>query len=478
LRGLRRVWREIGQPPRDHARVTKQQSEAAAAVRVSVRLGLRKRAELLEQVRPAFARTGPWLQAGKYVAAVMSDLPKRNGWTIARFAGDRSPDRTQRLLNRAARDTMAAMSAVRRFAVAGLDEAAARRRGRRPLAVGALDETGQEKAGTATAGVKRQYMGCAGGVENGINTVHLSYVREGTGHALIGARQQIPREQADDPARSLAAGLPAGLEFRTKGQLAIDITRDVLADGVVPDFTCGDEVYGNCTELRGFLEDAGLAYVLRVPSNFAVTLAARVTVTCAEAVAALGSGLRREVRSAGKGSKGQRWYAWAWAGTASPRHHLLIRRHLRTGEVAYHYCFVPEGRPVTLSLLVRVAGLRWPVEEDFEFGKDDFGPGQSQVRLYTAIARHTVLVMAARRVAPVYCYTGAPSGPCMHVPAHTAQASRKGRFRSVAASRCLLLAGAVACSGRRWHARGAFSCRVRRRARRGGPGSLPRSPFW
>jgi SRSO17 transposase len=51
---------------------------------------------------------------------------------------------------------------------------------------GALDETGQEKAGEA-AGVKRQYMGCAGRVANGINTVHLSYVREGTGHALTGA---------------------------------------------------------------------------------------------------------------------------------------------------------------------------------------------------------------------------------------------------------------------------------------------------
>ena len=58
----------------------------------------------------------------------MSDLPKRNGWTIARYIGDRSPDRTQRLLNRAAWDALAAMGAVRQFAVAGLDEAA---RGRR-----------------------------------------------------------------------------------------------------------------------------------------------------------------------------------------------------------------------------------------------------------------------------------------------------------------------------------------------------------
>src|SRR2546425_12296586 len=75
--------------------------------------------------------------------------------------------------------------------------------------------------GEATAGVKRQYLGCAGRVANGINTVHLSYVREKTGHALIGARQWIPREQIEDPARSLLMGLPPDLAFRTKGQLAI-----------------------------------------------------------------------------------------------------------------------------------------------------------------------------------------------------------------------------------------------------------------
>jgi hypothetical protein len=37
-------------------------------------------------------------------------------------------------------------------------------------------------------------MGCAEKVANGINTVHLAYVRQGTGHALIGARQWIPAE--------------------------------------------------------------------------------------------------------------------------------------------------------------------------------------------------------------------------------------------------------------------------------------------
>src|SRR6202023_2153530 len=98
-----------------------------------------------------------------------------------------------------------AMGVVRRFAVAGLDEAA-RKTGRRcGLAVGAIDETGQVKAGTRTAGVKRQYLGCVGKVANGIITVHLSYVREGAGHALIGAREWIPAARIGDSVAS--AGL-------------------------------------------------------------------------------------------------------------------------------------------------------------------------------------------------------------------------------------------------------------------------------
>jgi SRSO17 transposase len=382
--------------------VTTTGSKAAAAARIGAGLARRKRGDLLGRLRPCFARTGTWLQAGKYVSALVSEMPKRNGWTIAQHAGDRAPDRTQRLLNRAAWDTFAAMSEVRRFAVAGLEEAA-RRNGRRgAMVIGALDETGQEKAGEATAGVKRQYMGCAGRVANGINTVHLSYVREKTGHALAGARQWIPREHIDDPVRSLVMGLPLDLVFRTKGQLAIDICAGAYADGLVFDFACGDEVYGACTQLREFFEERGQAYVLRVASNFTLTLAMGTKLTCAEAVSWLVRDKRRwEVRSAGKGSKGERWYAWAWIATASPRHHLLIRRHLKTGELAFHYCFVPDGQLLTKTRLIRAAGLRWPVEEDFEFGKDCFGLDQCQARLYTAIARHIVLVMAALAICAV-----------------------------------------------------------------------------
>ena len=126
-------------PPRDHACVTSTRTEAAAAVSIGARLALRRRDELLELLRPCFARTEPWLQAGKYVSALASELPRVNGWSIA-----------QRLLNHASWDTFAAMAVVRRFAVVGLEAAARRGRRRGGMVIGAIDETGQEKAGQAT----------------------------------------------------------------------------------------------------------------------------------------------------------------------------------------------------------------------------------------------------------------------------------------------------------------------------------------
>jgi len=348
-----------------------------------------------------FPRTQTWLQAGKYLNALVSGLPSQNGWSVAKQAGDRSPAKAQRLLNRASWDEAAAMSEVRRYAAAGLD-ATARRPRRRRMTVGALDETGQEKQGSSPAGVKRQYMGCAGRVANGTGTVCLCYMREKTGHALVGARQWIPAEDIASPVKSLVTGLPLDLRFETKGQLAAGLLADAFADGLASGFVCGDEVYGSCTELRGFLEGAGQAYVLRVASNFTLTLAAGIKVTCADAVKKL---LKRknawEVRSAGKGSKGERWYAWAWLATASPQHWLLVRRHPKTGELAFCYCFVPAGQLASKARLIRAAGLRWPVEESFEFAKGCFGLDQCQARLYTAVLRHFVLVMAALAVCAV-----------------------------------------------------------------------------
>ena len=289
------------QPPRDHACCDDNRTEGGCGCQDRGRPGGQKRGELLGLLRPYFVRAGPWLQAGKYIGALVSDLPKRNGWTIAQQAGDRAPQRTQRLLNRACWDTFAAMGTVRRFAVAGLDEAACRSGRRRGLRTGAIDETGQRSREPRPRASNGSYLGCAGRVANGITTVHLSYVRERTGHALIGARQWIPAEHLDDPVTSLVMGLPGDLVFRTKGQLAIDICTEALADGATFDFLCGDEVYGAAPNCAASAKAAvrGMCCGSGPPSGSRWRRG--VTMTCAQAVALaaqrhapLGDPLRRD----------------------------------------------------------------------------------------------------------------------------------------------------------------------------------------
>jgi hypothetical protein len=93
-----------------------------------------------------------------------------------------------------------------------------------------------------------------------------------------------------------------------------------------------------------------------------------------------------------------------------------VRRHLTSGELAFHYCYTPAGQAWPAARLIRAAGLRWPVEEDFEFAKDHFGLDQCQARLHNAIARHTVLVMAALAVCAVTAAQLRPRGDTQSTP--------------------------------------------------------------
>ena len=80
---------------------------------------MRAQGKLLERVRSCFVQARTWRHAGRYVSSLVSRMPKRNGWTIAEHVGDATPDRTQRLLNRAVWDTEGAAGDVRRYAAAG-----------------------------------------------------------------------------------------------------------------------------------------------------------------------------------------------------------------------------------------------------------------------------------------------------------------------------------------------------------------------
>ena len=350
----------------------------------------------MECLAPCFARVEPRRQARKYVTGLISDLPHKNCWALAEQAGDATPDKMQRLLERAAWDPCEAMRAVRAFAASRLGDPAS--------AVLVLDESGQEKSGEHTAGVKRQYLGCAGRVANGINVVYASYAAP-AGHAIIGARLYMPKDWAEDRERRRAAGIPEDLEFATKPQLAGEIVTELRSEGRCPPWVTGDEVYGRDAMLRQSLEERGTGYALKIPCSLRITLPTGQKAR-ADHAAALVPAKGWQTASAGHGSKGERDYDWAWLATSSARRHLLIRRHLRDpADLAYFYCHVPAGRACSFTTLIRVAGRRWPVEEDFRLGKSDFALAGSQVRRYTALTRHLVLAMTALAV----CATTAAS---------------------------------------------------------------------
>jgi SRSO17 transposase len=240
-------------------------------------------------------------------------------------------------------------------------------------------------------------------VTNAVNVVYCTYASRG--QAIIGAVPYLPQEWIDDDSRREQAGIDETIAFRTKPQLALDLLTNLHTAGKAPPWATGDEVYGRDRSLRDFCEDHDIGYVFEVACSFRVQLTAGPSVRADHAIAVLAPDAWNH-RSAEPGSKGERRYAWAWQATTSPRHHLPVRRSLSDPtELAYFHTWVPEGRPVTLPTLVRVAGTRWPVEEDFQTGKGHFGLDHSQVRLYTAIRRHIILTTTALAICAVTAST-------------------------------------------------------------------------
>src|ERR687898_731462 len=87
-------------------------------------------------------------------------------------------------------------------------------------AVLVLDETGFVKKGTRSVGVKRQYSGTAGRIENCQVAVFLGYASR-HGHALIDRALYLPATWAADEERRRIAWVPEEVAFVTKPKLGI-----------------------------------------------------------------------------------------------------------------------------------------------------------------------------------------------------------------------------------------------------------------
>jgi SRSO17 transposase len=326
-------------------------------------------------------------RAGRYVAALLERVDRKNGWQLAEQLGEHGPQGVQRLLNTAQWDADAVRDEVRGYVVEHLGAADG---------VLVVDETGFLKKGTKSVGVKRQYSGTAGRVENCQIGVFLAYT-SGAGRAFLDRELYLPEEWAADAARRAEAGVPDAVRFATKGELAQTMLARAFAAGVPAAWVTGDEVYGNAGHLRAWLEEQQRAYVLAVSCDHAVWADGRQQ--RADAAFARVPAVRWQRLSAGDGSQGPRLYDWAWLLLATDpwtgrAQWAVARRSLSDPtEVAYYRAYGPEE--ASLADLVRVAGARWVVEEGFERAKDLVGLDQYEVRRWQPWYRHITLALLA-----------------------------------------------------------------------------------
>ena len=360
-----------------------------------------------------FARVETRRRAGTFLHGLLADLPRKNCWTIAEHAGEVDPYGMQHFLARASWDTDGVRDDLRDYVMGALGDADG---------VLVVDETGHLKKGVHSVGVQRQYTGTAGRIENAQVAVYLAYAGP-RGHAMIDRELYLPASWTEDPERMTAAGVPEDITFATKPALATGMLIRALRAGVPARWAAGDEVYGADPELRAELEAQQIGYVLAIGCD-------RRIPTAAGPIRAdkLAAGLPRRAwhrLSAGPGAKGERFYDWAWISHPDPAGRsnrtepddlleaqswwLLIRRHRRTGELAFYRCYSPH--PVPLRQLVRVAGRRWIIEEAFQAGKGLAGLDEHQVRCWTSWRRWTLLAMIGHALLAVLAATAHADRP-------------------------------------------------------------------
>lgn len=336
-----------------------------------------------ERLSRHFSRPEPRLRAVAYIRALLGDAERKNGWQLAEALGDSTPDGVQHLLARALWNTDDVRDELIEYVFENLGASDG---------VLIVDETGFIKKGTRSCGVARQYSGTAGRIENSQIGVFLAYASS-KGHALIDRSLYLPKEWVEDLSRRRQAGISDSVEFATKPQLAQAMLERVCTPLRNVAWVTADSAYGHDGKFRHFLQSRGQSYVLAVPSNqFLFDGESRSTVSMIADSLPVGSWFRT---SAGAGSKGPRNYDWAVRSFGSKDKSgrqlwLIVRRHCeRLTERAYYFAWGPAT--TQRSELIRVAGMRWCVEECLELAKGECGLDEYEVRNWVGWHRHITL---------------------------------------------------------------------------------------
>jgi SRSO17 transposase len=368
----------------------------------------------LDHFAPLFGAEGNHVHARRFVQGLLHGGERRNTENIAEAMNGGPVRSLQAFITTGDWADQELLAEIRRCALDVLAD---------DDAIWNSDETGFPKKGKKSVGVKRQYSGTLGRTDNCQVAVFASYSST-KGHTFMDRRLFIPQEWADDSDRRNEAGVPAGVIFRTKPELALEMLANAVAENVPIRWVGGDSIYGTSPTFAQGVRELGKWYVLDSSSEAHVwteepqvippekrpkssrgqshtkPLVVGTSQLVSKVAEALPANAWRRITVA-EGSQGPRVYEyaekWVWfseEGLPGPRERLLVRRSLgQEPELKYHRAYAPVDVP--LLKLAQVRATRWTIEEDIQSAKGECGLDEYETRGWVGWHHHTALSMLA-----------------------------------------------------------------------------------
>jgi SRSO17 transposase len=389
-----------------HFAARREQLLAGAEVDPRIPHGVLPRLErFLDPFVASLQRSEQGQHARTYVAGLLSQLEYKNVESIA-YLHDQEREPLQQFIGQSPWDSQPWLTELARQVGQQLGS---------PDGVLVFDPSAFPKKGNASVGVQRQWCGRLGKIDNCQVGIYLAYVGRAE-HALVDVRLYLPKEWAKDKERRAQAGIPKGVRFRTRHELALEML-DQRGPSLPHAWVSGDDELGRCSWFRQELRSRQERYLLAVPSNTAV----RDLIAPDPPYA--GHGRRRRApftrvdrwRAAvpegawqaievGAGEKGPLVVQAAWGlvqarteGRVSGAAEVLVVFRERQGDGSWKHDYLLSNAPLgtPLTEFARVFKAQHRVEECLQRAKGEAGLADYEVRTWRGWYHHQALALVA-----------------------------------------------------------------------------------
>lgn len=286
-----------------------------------------------------------------------------------------------------------------------------------------IDESGFSKKGECSAGVRRQWNGRMGKVDN-CQVGVFSALSRGIGVALIGAKLYLPKEWTESKRKCDKAKIPNDERtFKSKAQIGLDMIRKARADGVRFSWVGADAGYGKDPAFLRSIDDMGERFLVDVHASQRIYLedpgpaiqnrsstkgrsskstdpaqrAIRVDAWMSAMPASAWNSI--QVRHSTLGPiqvQAMHRRVWLWDGVElAPRRWTLLIVRNPSDSTDIHYALTNANAEASLETIVRIERQRFWIEHALGDAKSEVGLGHYEVRTWVGWHRHMTLCMMA-----------------------------------------------------------------------------------